>query len=279
MALVGRAPKVLTFTFKKGPMSGVPGLALAVTMVFPCLAFLQCSSGSEVVLNWLINLVTAGGVITYIVMATTYIFFYKAVKAQGLDRRTFPYRGWLQPYCAYIGLVWMIMIVTCYGYSAYAPWDTQTWFIYYAMLVLGEFLAVSILRHVLHCANLALQPSSITQRGRSSKDPDSSGRSRLISFGSGHKSIPTKQHSLIHRSASGVRCCSWLVLEGRSSARNGGGPVLLRGHKVKASSHEGPSLYVADEYTILVDSHCVNVKKIIIKTNEIPSTGPKACLL
>ena len=138
MALEGRAPKILTFCFKKGPMAGVPGLALAVTMVFPCLAFLQCSSGSAVVLNWLINLVTAGGVITYIVMATTYIFFYKAVNAQGLDRRTFPYRGWFQPYCAYIGLAWMIMIVTCYGYSSYAPWNTQSWFIYYAMLVLGE---------------------------------------------------------------------------------------------------------------------------------------------
>ena len=209
-------------------MAGVPGVALAVTMVFPCLAFLQVSNGSAVVLHWLINLVTAGGVITYIVMATTYIFFYRAVKAQGLDRRTFPYRGWFQPYCAYLGLAWMIMIVTCYGYSSYQPWSTENWFIYYAMVILGEYLAVSKSRHVPHCANHPLQHLSITPHGRSSNDPDSSGRSRLISFGSGHKSIPTKQHSLIHRSASGVRCCSWLVLEGRSSVRNGGGPVLFR---------------------------------------------------
>lgn len=119
-------------------MAGVPILCLAITMFFPCLSFLQVSNGSEVVLTWLINLVTAGGVITYIVMAVTYIRFHRAVKAQGLDRKTFPYRGWFQPYCAWIGLAWMIMIVTCYGYSSYAPWSTENWFIYYAMLILGE---------------------------------------------------------------------------------------------------------------------------------------------
>lgn len=97
MALDGRAPAFLKYVIKRGPMSGVPVLCLAVTMVFPCLSFLQVSNGSEVVLNWLINLVTAGGVITYIVMATTYIFFYRAAKAQGIDRRSFPYYGWFQP--------------------------------------------------------------------------------------------------------------------------------------------------------------------------------------
>lgn len=91
MALESRAPKFLRYVIKSGPMAGVPILCLAVTMVFPCLSFLQVSNGSNVVLQWLTNLVTAGGVITYIVMAVTYIFFYRAVTAQGLDRRTFPY--------------------------------------------------------------------------------------------------------------------------------------------------------------------------------------------
>lgn len=135
MALEGRAPKI----FSKCTKSGVPMFALAITMVFPCLSFLQVSSGSEKVLNWLINLVTAGGVITYIVMSTTFIFFYNACKAQGVDRRTFPYFGYFQPYSAYLGLIWMIMIVTCYGYSSYAPWSTENWFIYYAMVIVGKF--------------------------------------------------------------------------------------------------------------------------------------------
>lgn len=136
MALDGRAPKVLRYCTK----SGVPILCFAVVMVFPCLSFLQVSSGSQKVLTWLINLVTAGGVITYIVMSVTFIFFHRACKAQNVDRTLFPYCGWFQPYSAYLGLTWMIMIVCCYGYSSYAPFSVENWFIYYAMLVLGKSL-------------------------------------------------------------------------------------------------------------------------------------------
>ena len=153
MALEGRAPAFLKFCIQKGPMAGVPVICLAVTMVFPCLSFLQVSSGSAEVLNWLINLVTAGGVITYIVMSVTFIFFHRACKAQGLDRETLPYRGWFQPYCAYLGLAWMIVIVTCYGYSAYAPWNTQSWFIYYAMVIVGKFPSV-LHYHFLTCCTV-----------------------------------------------------------------------------------------------------------------------------
>jgi len=94
LALEGRAPKALKYCTK----SGVPLFCYAIVMIFPCLSFLQVSSGSNVVLGWLINLITAGGVINYIVMTVTYIFFYRAMKAQGIDRNTLPYKGWFQPY-------------------------------------------------------------------------------------------------------------------------------------------------------------------------------------
>lgn len=124
LALEGRAPKFLRYCTKQG----VPLACFCVVMCFPCLAFLQLGNGSEKVLTWLVNLVTAGGLINYIVMATTYIFFYKACKAQGLDRRTLPYRGWFQPYSAYIGLAWMIIMVFCYGYSSFKPWSVDSFF-------------------------------------------------------------------------------------------------------------------------------------------------------
>lgn len=135
MALEGRAPAFLRYCTK----NGVPLFAFAITMIFPCLSFLQVGNGSAKVLGWLINLVTAGGVITYIVMSTTFIFYYKATQEQGLDRKSLPYYGWGQPYCAYLGLAWMIMIVTCYGYTSLNPFDVENFFIYYAMLILGKF--------------------------------------------------------------------------------------------------------------------------------------------
>ncbi|OQO13216.1 hypothetical protein B0A48_01444 [Cryoendolithus antarcticus] len=133
LALEGRAPKILRHCTK----GGVPIWCFAFVMIFPCLSFLQVSSGSSKVLGWLINLVTAGGVINYIVMCVTYIFFWRAVKAQNIDRRTFPYKGWFQPYSAYIGLGWMLFIVFFYGYSSFRPWSVENFFIYYTMLILA----------------------------------------------------------------------------------------------------------------------------------------------
>jgi amino acid permease len=43
-------------------------------------------------------LITGGGIINYNIMCLTYIFFYRAVKAQGVDRSKFAYTGWFQPY-------------------------------------------------------------------------------------------------------------------------------------------------------------------------------------
>lgn len=70
-------------------------------------------------------------------MCITYIFFYRATKAQGLDRNSLPYTGWFQPYCAWIGLIWETLIVLCYGYSSFYPWSVGTFFSYYMMLLLA----------------------------------------------------------------------------------------------------------------------------------------------
>ncbi|KAK5135645.1 hypothetical protein LTR08_004946 [Meristemomyces frigidus] len=133
LAIEGRAPKFL----RKCTKNGVPIFCFAIVMIFPFLSFLSVSSSSAIVLTWLVALITAGGVINYIVMTTTYIFFYRAMKAQGIDRRSLPYTGWFQPYCAWIGLVWMTVIVFCYGYGAFLPWDVGTFFSNYTMLILA----------------------------------------------------------------------------------------------------------------------------------------------
>lgn len=133
LALEGRAPRVLT----KCTKSGVPIYCFGITLLFPLLSFLQVGSGSAVVLGWLINLVTAGGVIDYVVMGTTYIFFYRVTKAQGIDHQQLPYTGWFQPYSAYIGTTWMVCIVCVYGYSSFKPWSVGSFFSYYLMLLLA----------------------------------------------------------------------------------------------------------------------------------------------
>lgn len=136
LAIEGRAPKFL----RKCTKNGVPIWCFCVVMAFPFLSFLQLSNSSNKVLTWLINLVTAGGIIDYIVMCITYIFFYRACKAQGIDRNSFPYTGWFQPYCGYIGLIGMSLVVFFYGYSSFTPASAETFFSYYTMLIVAPIL-------------------------------------------------------------------------------------------------------------------------------------------
>lgn len=138
LALEGRAPRFL----RKCTSKGVPINAFLVVMCFPFLSFLQVGNGSAVVLDWLVTLITAGGIIDYLVMSFTYLCFYRAVKAQGLDRKTFPYVGWGQPYCAIIAFVIQLLVVGGYGYMSFIPWDVQSFFRNYTMQILAPILFI-----------------------------------------------------------------------------------------------------------------------------------------
>ncbi|KIL89359.1 hypothetical protein FAVG1_07753 [Fusarium avenaceum] len=138
LALEGQAPAL----FRKTTKSGVPIYCLFAIMVFPCLAFLNVSSSSGVVLTWLTNLITAAQIIDYIVICITYVFWYKACQAQGLDRSTLPYYARFQPYSAWISGVFLTGVVCTYGYTVLTPggWDIGTFFTYYTMLFLAPIL-------------------------------------------------------------------------------------------------------------------------------------------
>ncbi|KAM0245257.1 hypothetical protein ACHAQJ_010603 [Trichoderma viride] len=138
LALEGRAPRFL----RKCTSKGVPINAFLVVMCFPFLSFLQVGSGSAVVLDWLVNLITAGGIIDYLVMSTTYLCFYRACKVQGVDRKTFPYFGWGQPYGAIIAFVIQLLVVGGYGYRAFMPWDVSAFFRSYTMQLLAPALFI-----------------------------------------------------------------------------------------------------------------------------------------
>ncbi|TVY28934.1 General amino acid permease [Lachnellula hyalina] len=132
LSLDGHAPKFL----RKCTKNGVPIWCFCITMIFPFLSFLSIGSSSAQVITWLANLTEASQMIDYICMCTIYIFFYRAMKAQGYDRKDLPYIGWAQPYCAWFGLVTMIFTVTVYGYTVLLPgwWDIGTFFSYYTMV-------------------------------------------------------------------------------------------------------------------------------------------------
>jgi amino acid transporter len=113
-------------------------------MIFPFLSFLAVGTSSAQVITWLANLTEASQIIDYICMCAIYLCFYRALKAQGFDRKDLPYIGWFQPYCAWFGLITMIITVSVYGYTTFLPgwWDIGTFFSYYTMVFLCPILYV-----------------------------------------------------------------------------------------------------------------------------------------
>jgi amino acid transporter len=124
MALEGKAPKL----FLKCTKSGVPLYAVGLVLVIALLAFLQVSNDAAVVLQWFVNLVTASQLINFSVMAATYLRFYSALQAQGIDRRTLPYRAMFQPYAAWYALCGCFVMTFVGGYTVFLPgkWDIPT---------------------------------------------------------------------------------------------------------------------------------------------------------
>ncbi|KAM0546941.1 hypothetical protein ACHAPJ_010601 [Fusarium lateritium] len=122
----GRAPRFLSYANK----DGIPLYALS-------LSFLQVSNGSAKVLGWLVTVITGGGLINYILIGVTFLNYHAACKAQSVDRSTRPYYGRFEPYGAWIALVIQVVILLCYGYTAFSPFSVDSFFANYTMQLLA----------------------------------------------------------------------------------------------------------------------------------------------
>ncbi|KAK0385338.1 hypothetical protein NLU13_7814 [Sarocladium strictum] len=138
LAVQGHAPAFL----RKCTRNGIPIYCFVVTMFFPFLSLLSLGKGSARALNILISLIAGGAIMNYTVIPITFLFYYRACKAQGVDRKSMPYYGYFQPYGSWIALVCIILVGYTYGYQAFSPWDTESFFANYTMQIAGPILYV-----------------------------------------------------------------------------------------------------------------------------------------
>ncbi|OJT02950.1 Dicarboxylic amino acid permease [Trametes pubescens] len=117
LALRGQAPKIFTYCTK----SGLPLAAVLGSSVFALLSFMNVASGAATVFNWFVNLSTVGGFFGWLSMNITYVFFYRGMRAQGLDRTKLIYHSKLQPYLAYWGIGWITFFILINGFAVF--WD------------------------------------------------------------------------------------------------------------------------------------------------------------
>lgn len=134
-ALDGYAPKIFTATTK----SGIPLYCVLVSLLWALISFLQLGEQASVVLNWIINLITSCQLMNFTILCVVYVFFYRALQAQGIDRRTFRFRGWFQPWLAIIGGSFAFIMIFVSSYEVFEPgqWDVKTFLFTYLFIFIN----------------------------------------------------------------------------------------------------------------------------------------------
>lgn len=131
-ALDGYAPKFLTATTN----TGIPIYCVLISLLWSLLSFLQMGSGAKTVLDWIINLITSCQLINFTILCFVYVFFFRAMKAQGIDRSTLPFVGWYQPWLAIIGGTLAFVMIFVGTYSMFMPgqWKYSDFLFSYLMI-------------------------------------------------------------------------------------------------------------------------------------------------
>lgn len=138
LAEEGHAPAIL----KRTNRHGIPHVAVAVTAVVGLLAFLNLSSEGGRVFNWLLNISGVAGLTTWGSTCLSHLYFTRALKAQGISRSELPYVSRFQPYTAYYGLFFNVLIALTQGFTVFINWSTSDFFAAYISIILFVVLGV-----------------------------------------------------------------------------------------------------------------------------------------
>ncbi|TKW48610.1 Dicarboxylic amino acid permease [Colletotrichum tanaceti] len=115
IAVDGKAPRIFTRTTK----SGVPYVTLGLSALFCSLAYMSVSAGAATVFGYLTNIVTVFGLLTWISILVSHVFFCRARDVQGIDPAYIPYRAPLGIWGSYAALGFLIILTLTKGIEVF----------------------------------------------------------------------------------------------------------------------------------------------------------------
>ncbi|CAI7666044.1 unnamed protein product [Penicillium bialowiezense] len=137
--------------------SGVPYVSVMFTALFGLLGFMNVSNDAGQVFNWLVNLSSVAGFVTWASINACHIAFMRALATRDISRDSLPYKAILQPYLAWYGLFFNVLIALTQGFTSFIPHFRVTDFfvayicpIVFAVLYIGHkiFYRTSFVRSV-----------------------------------------------------------------------------------------------------------------------------------
>ncbi|KAH6695092.1 proline-specific permease [Plectosphaerella plurivora] len=121
LARDGQAPKFLM----KCNKSGTPLYAVGTVTAISCVTFLVASNSAIEVFLWFVDLTTTGLIASYTFMLITYMGFWRARKAQGLESSQLPYVAPLTPWAPMVSLAVGLIALIFVGFDVFSPFSVR----------------------------------------------------------------------------------------------------------------------------------------------------------
>lgn len=115
LASNGKAFKI----FAKTDSRGVPVPALALSAAFSLLGFMNVSTSSKLVFNYLISCITVFGLIVWVCILLSHIYFVAARKAQGIPEEALHYKAPLGVWGSWFALVFCVLIAFTKNFAVF----------------------------------------------------------------------------------------------------------------------------------------------------------------
>lgn len=136
LALGGVAPRIFLRTTKQG----VPIFGVILTALFGLLAFMVISSGANTVFTWLVNISTVAGLITWASISYSHIRFIDALRYNGIERNTLPFKAKFGTWYVWYALVCNIIIVLIQGFTSFFDFTASSFLTAYISVFIFVFL-------------------------------------------------------------------------------------------------------------------------------------------
>lgn len=128
--------------------SGIPIYAVLAVSLISCITFLVSSNSAFEVFLWFVDLTTTALIATYCLMLLTYLFFWRARKAQGLTNDMLPYAAALTPYTPAFALFIGCLALTFVGFDIFEPFNVRGFITsYFALLFCAVMYVIGRIKY------------------------------------------------------------------------------------------------------------------------------------
>ncbi|GKZ95841.1 hypothetical protein AnigIFM59636_009850 [Aspergillus niger] len=119
--------------FGRKDTAGRPYVSLALSLTIGgALCYLNCNDTGATVYGWFSSLVSVSALFQWSGIFISHIRFRQGLAAQGIDKKTLPFRDQTAPYAQFVGLVVVLFIAGCEFYLACFPFgekgSAKSWF-------------------------------------------------------------------------------------------------------------------------------------------------------